>query len=121
MTRYDDRRRRLCTATSKRSDQPWRAPAMTGSTVCWMHGGSAPQVREKSRQVVLADLIGPALVTLNELLTDRTTADPVRLRAAEAVLNRTGYTGASSEMPSLETLERWLVVAELEKEADNRR
>lgn len=36
---------RRCTATSGRTGQPCRKPAILGGTVCATHGGSAPQVR----------------------------------------------------------------------------
>jgi hypothetical protein len=43
----DDRR---CTAKAKGSGERCKRPAIAGGTVCAMHGGSAPQVREKAQE-----------------------------------------------------------------------
>lgn len=41
---------RRCTGHNARTGLPCKAWAIKGGTVCWYHGGSAPQVREKARQ-----------------------------------------------------------------------
>lgn len=48
----DDERR--CVATAKGTGERCRAASIHGATVCWKHGGAAPQVREKAR-IVLAE------------------------------------------------------------------
>lgn len=37
-----------CTATSSRSHERCRRQAVTGATVCYNHGGHAPQVRRRA-------------------------------------------------------------------------
>ena len=39
-----------CAAVAKRTGQPCQQPAMLGGTVCYRHGGNAPQVRAKAKQ-----------------------------------------------------------------------
>jgi hypothetical protein len=58
-----------------------------GATVCKMHGGSAPQVRDKARQRLL-EAADPAAARLVELLDSED--ESVRLRAACALLDRAG-------------------------------
>jgi hypothetical protein len=49
---------RRCTATSKRSGKRCQGAPIHGGTVCWKHGGAAPQVRRRAAER-LADLIDP--------------------------------------------------------------
>ena len=88
--RRDAQGRRLCTA-HRRNGEPCRAPAINRATICRVHGGSAPQVKAKAHEVRLADLIGPALMLLRDLIRDEGEPAALRLRAAIAVLDRTGY------------------------------
>jgi hypothetical protein len=82
---------RYCKAFSRRSGAQCRNIPMQGSAVCRMHGGSAPQVREKARER-LAVLASPAVKRLSELLTqddDR----KVALGAARDILDRNDLVG----------------------------
>lgn len=93
MTRPD----RQCTATSNRTGERCRAPAIYGGGVCVKHGGSAPQVRaaadrrlaEVEAAKVLAELdvhpIGDPLQALLDLAA-RVTAYVDRLDAIVATL-----------------------------------
>lgn len=90
MSRTDSQGRRLCTAHTTRGTA-CRAPAITGATVCRSHGGSAPQVKKKAHEVVLNDLIGPAILKLSDLMNDPDVPAAVQLRAAAEILDRSGY------------------------------
>ena len=79
-----------CTARAKSTGQQCRNPPIRGGTVCRMHGGAAPQVR-RSATLRLDRLVAPAVTQLARILVDDDTSDAVRLRAIEAVLNRTGH------------------------------
>lgn len=61
--------------------------AIVGGTVCVYHGGRAPQVRAAA-QARLEEALPTALEQLVALLTSAD-QDSVRLRAMEAVLDRT--------------------------------
>jgi hypothetical protein len=75
-----------CSAKSSRTGEPCRREAISGGTVCYMHGGAAPQVK-RSAAARLAALIDPALGALQDSLDKA--ADPrVRLMAARDVLDR---------------------------------
>jgi hypothetical protein len=43
-----------CSAKSKRSGKPCTMPAIAGGTVCRMHGGAAPQVRQAALERLMA-------------------------------------------------------------------
>lgn len=76
-----------CHAKSKRSGQPCKNPAILGATVCRMHGGSAPQVRQAARERLMA-LQPLAIQTLHNLM-NRDEYPTVQLGAARDVLDRT--------------------------------
>lgn len=78
-----------CKAKTK-GGKPCRGQAISGATVCRLHGGSAPQVREAAR-VRLLELIDPALATLARSLKLKGPAANVALAAARDVLDRTGF------------------------------
>lgn len=111
MTRKDSQGRRLCTAHTK-AGKPCRSPALTGATVCRMHGGAAPQVREKAARVVLEELVGPALATLRDLIESDATPAAVKLAAARDILDRTGYKPPAKVEwdgpPPLPVVEGWI-------------
>lgn len=69
--------------------QPCKGQAIAGATVCRMHGGSAPQVREAARLRILA-LVDPALATLAKSLKLGGPSSHVALAAAKDVLDRAG-------------------------------
>jgi len=78
-----------CTA-HKRNGDPCGNPPVRGSNVCRMHGGSAPQVRAKANRRLIA-MVLPAMEELHRILRAPDTSDADRLKAINAVLNRTGY------------------------------
>ena len=76
-----------CTA-NKTNGQPCKAPAIKGGTVCRVHGGSAPQVKAKAMQRLLA-AVDPIMAELVELaLKGETPA--VKLAAIRDALDRAG-------------------------------
>jgi hypothetical protein len=76
-----------CTATSKRSHEPCKNPAIAGGRVCRFHGGGAPHVKAAA-QARLQALQFPAIAKLGALL-ERDDAPHVQLAAAKDVLDRT--------------------------------
>src|SRR5437763_10627112 len=80
----------ICTAKRSNGD-PCKAQAIHGGNVCRVHGGSAPQVRQKAAER-LAALIDPAIGILAASM--RQTKDRrLALSAATDVLNRNNLTG----------------------------
>lgn len=91
---------RRCTKRSKDGSQCKKAP-IRGGTVCHMHGGGAPHVREKANQVLLQARDHAAAV-LRDVM-EAYQRDPCEkcgyslqdpspaIRAAIAVLDRTGF------------------------------
>jgi hypothetical protein len=80
--------------------------------VCRMHGGAAPQVKEKAHRIVLEELVGPALVRLKRLVEDDTTPPAVQLGAIRDILDRTGYKASAraewDAIPPIGVLEGWI-------------
>jgi hypothetical protein len=70
--------------------------AIKGMTVCYTHGGAAPQVREAAR-LRLACLVAPALQVGHEILQDK--GHPQRLAAAKEVLERNRLYASGVEPP----------------------
>lgn len=100
----DELDRRRCTANAKSTgDRCLRRP-IKGGRVCKLHGGGSPQAKRSARQRLLA-AVEPAMGVLIEVVeaelsvtfdaygkphaTGPGYAD--RIRAAEAILDRTGY------------------------------
>lgn len=79
-----------CTAKSTRSGEQCKKSAIKGGTVCKTHGGSAAHVANKARER-LNELVEPALVQLNRILSAQGTSDSDRLRSIQMVLDRTGF------------------------------
>jgi len=91
--RMDEQGRRLCSATAKSTGQACRAPAVAGATICRVHGaGKGSPAREKADNLLLQELIGPALWRLKGLIDSKETTGPVLLGAIREVLDRTSYT-----------------------------
>jgi hypothetical protein len=84
----DDSRR--CTATANRTGERCRAPAIKGGTVCRVHGGAAGHVKKAAKERLL-ELVDPALAALHKVLTDKDADDSTKVRAAVAILDRTGH------------------------------
>jgi hypothetical protein len=78
-----------CRATNKRGTQCGRY-AIPGGMVCNLHGGRAPQVRDKAR-LRLAALIEPAIQRLATEMDSEKTPPADRIRAANSILDRAGY------------------------------
>lgn len=89
VVRRDERGRLLCKAKSQRTGQLCGAFAVTGMTVCYVHGGATPQARSKAK-LRLAELVDPAIATLaREMVNADSSAD--RQRAANSILDRAGW------------------------------
>jgi cell division protein FtsB len=73
--------------------RPCKRQAILGGTVCATHGGSAPQVKEKARQRLLA-MVLPSLKELEKVLAQTGVTDSNKMRAIESILDRNGLTGA---------------------------
>lgn len=76
-----------CSARSKRSQVQCRRYAIAGGTVCIMHGGSAPQVKQAARERLLA-LQNPAIDALGWLVGQREFPSAT-YAAARDILDRT--------------------------------
>lgn len=81
---------RRCHATANKTGEQCKRAAIKGGTVCPIHGGSTPKVREKARERLLA-LVDPALAALQAVLTDPKADDSTKVRAALGILDRTGH------------------------------
>jgi hypothetical protein len=69
-----------------------------------MHGGSSPQARRTARDRLM-ELREPALVAMKRVLKNPETDDATKVRAAVAVLDRTGM-GPSSHV-EVDILQPW--------------
>jgi hypothetical protein len=94
-----DRPRRRCVATNRAGTRCKLAP-IPGGTVCVLHGGRAPQTRAAAERALLygRDLAIDQLISTLEArppcpACGRSDADrdPVVIRAAQIVLDRTGH------------------------------
>lgn len=86
----DIRRKQKCAAKSSRTGEPCQRWAMNGTNVCQMHGGAARQVRLKARER-LNEMANRAIDTLDIAMEKIDTDSAVAVKAAVAVLDRTGY------------------------------
>lgn len=87
---------RMCTAKRSNGEICKQAP-IKGGFVCMTHGGASPQVRAKA-QLRLQEMVEPALVQLNRILTravDSKSPDDTKLNAIKEILNRVGVSGIS--------------------------
>jgi hypothetical protein len=72
--------------------------------------------------LVLTELVGPAMMTLKDLLEDPDTPPAVRATVARDILDRTGHKpppplppGAWDQPPPLHVFERWITDLEAEE------
>ena len=65
--------------------------ALIGGTVCRMHGGGAPQVKEANARNILKALVSPALAQLKLIVDNPKTPPAVKLAAVRDILDRTGF------------------------------
>lgn len=61
-----------------------------GTGACRNHGGATPSARAAAR-LRLDELVGPAIATLARIIADPDVPASIRLRAAQDVLDRSGY------------------------------
>jgi ethanolamine utilization microcompartment shell protein EutL len=122
---------RQCTATSTTSGERCRRAAILGGTVCPFHGGSAPAVKRKAAER-LAALQDPAVDALHRSLEAQTRQldrkgrvrvlgddHPTQIRAATAVLDRTGL--GPSQTVDVRAGERLAsLIAEVDAEGDGK-
>ena len=94
----------LCTAT-RRDGQPCTNFARLASTVCRMHGGSAPQVIRAAqvRLLMASDRLMAQLLLIAE---DKSEPTPVRLSAIRDALDRAGL-GAKHQIEIDAKVETW--------------
>ncbi|HXG89892.1 MAG TPA: hypothetical protein VNJ02_16310 [Vicinamibacterales bacterium] len=79
---------RQCVARSKQANRRCQRAAILGGTVCRVHGGSAPQVKQAAADR-LAELVDPAIHALEDALTQRQHW-PALISAVKDVLDRAG-------------------------------
>ena len=77
-----------CTARTTSGD-PCRSSPVTGSNVCWHHGGAAGQVQRKAKERLL-EKVPAMLKMLHQLASDETVPPAVRLAAIRDWLDRAG-------------------------------
>ena len=77
-----------CTAHTSAGNN-CKANAIKGSNVCRVHGGSAPQVKAKAQQRLLAAADDAAAV-LVQIIMDESKPDNVRVTAIKDLLDRAG-------------------------------
>jgi hypothetical protein len=79
----------ICAAHRSTDGEPCRAHAITGSRVCVVHGGRAPQVKMAAEERIRA-LVSPSLDRIQRTIADN--ANPqLALAAARDILDRAGY------------------------------
>lgn len=89
---------RQCSRFINRLGRPCHKAPIRGGTVCWKHGGAAPQV-QRAAKLRLLDLVDPAIAGLLRALTVKGACDKcgrsddpaIVVRAAQIVLDRTGF------------------------------
>lgn len=87
-----------CSAKAKGSQQQCKRPPIAGGTVCYMHGGAAPQVKLKAMERLML-LQDPAISRLASLI-DQEAFPTVAYAASRDVLDRT--MGKPKETQALE-------------------
>ena len=74
----------------KTDGTPGKAPAVPGPNVCYWNGATAPQVQKRAHERLLEAAI-PGAKLLADIVADEQHDIAVRLRAAVAILHRTGH------------------------------
>ena len=106
-----------CTAKAKSTGKRCGKPPILGGTVCRIHGGAAPQVIAASGRRILEELVGPALIRMHDILTNKDTPPAVRLAAVKDILDRTGYKPAQTvEIITIGAIEAEILRLEAELE-----
>jgi hypothetical protein len=93
-----------------------------GATVCINHGAAkGTPGREAADRLVLTELVGPAMMTLKDLLEDPDTPPAVRATVARDILDRNGYKAPArvewDEIPPVGVVEAWVDQLIAEEEA----
>lgn len=88
MAQYPPPEEKRCTA-QKTDGGRCGAYAIRGSNVCRVHGGSAPQVKDKAQER-LDRLAVPAVKQLGEIIEGEATNSD-KIKACKDVLDRAGY------------------------------
>lgn len=101
-----------------RDGTPCKASPIRGAKVCWMHGGSAPQVKDAAAQR-LREGVMPMLATLYRLANDDTMPPAVQLAAVRDWLDRSGIKEAITVEVQVQPWERLVdgVLAEVPDDA----
>lgn len=94
----------LCSARRK-DGTPCTAHPIRGATVCRMHGGSAPQVKEAAAKR-LREGVMPMLATLYRLANDDSLPPAVQLAAVRDWLDRSGIKEAITVEVTVQPWER---------------
>jgi hypothetical protein len=100
-TAWYRRLKHRCTAHSKTTKMRCRRPAIPGGTVCYYHGGAAPQVQASAKER-LAALVDPAIDRMVKLIKSK--RDPVALGAVKDVLDRAGLKGPDQDKVSIDEI-----------------
>ncbi|MFI7170435.1 HGGxSTG domain-containing protein [Rhodococcoides fascians] len=100
-----------CSARSRRTGDPCNNPPMHGTTVCRMHGGSAPQVKAAARVRIerAADRMAKELLGI---AADEGTPPAVRLAAIRDALDRSGLAAKTAVEVSVGPKQPWEIVFE---------
>ena len=75
-----------CAAHSKQSGQPCKRNAILGGTVCFWHGGAAPQVKRKAAERL--EELRPMAIQYYDYLLNQKDYPSAGLGAANAVMDR---------------------------------
>jgi len=84
---HDERR---CKGTARRTGERCKKAAIPGHFYCKFHGGALPSVKQTARQRLMA-MAEPAMAALEKVLSDPSTDDNTKVRAALGILDRTGF------------------------------
>ena len=104
-----------CTAKSSQSGERCKRAAIKGGKVCMMHGGKAPQVRNKAEaRLALERALDPAIRELFRILNAKSVPDQVKRQMVDSVLDRNDLSGVhkiadltpAEAMPEKERMKR---------------
>lgn len=82
-----------CTATAKSTGERCERDAIKGGEVCYVHGGSAPQVKNKAKERIeeeLKELLPQGIKEIRRILEDEDANDRTKLKAIQDILDRVG-------------------------------
>lgn len=107
-----------CSARTS-AGKPCKRTPMRGASVCASHGGSAPQVRRKAQERILA-AADPASAKLVQLMSDKRVPYNVQLAAAKDLLDRAGLSNPQDVQVTLRRYEQVLddVIVEIDYDVE---